>query len=137
MITSWLKVIGLGLTKAPFKILAPFVVPFISDRVNHPIFGVRDATDLSYWNIAWRNGCHNMYNKPQVEYRTKGNTEDETLERLSGFQWRYRKSLDGDYVSFRMTWGKPRNKGKREFYIGWTMNETPRMRLTFFQLRPF
>ena len=134
---GWTKVIVLGLSKLPMKAAALFAYPFI-DKVNHPIFGVRDATDLSYWNIAVRNGCHNMYNRPTPEFNTKTNTEDETLEKLEGFQWRYRQSSgDGEYVSFRMTWGQPRqSKGKKEFYIGWTMNEKPYMRLTFFQLRP-
>lgn len=150
---AWLKVIGLGLTKWPMKILALFWVPFLSDynRINHPIFGVRDASlaNLTWYNIAFRNGCHNMYTRPMPEFNTIGNTDDETLEKLDGVQWRYRKSgkwiikytkfeADKEYVSFRITWGKPRNyKGKKEFYIGWTMNEEEYMRLTFFQLRPF
>ena len=135
---AWLKVVLLGLPKfIVFKPLALIVYPFI-DKVNNPIWGVRDATDLSYYNIAVRNGAHNLYNRPTPSYVSKTNTEDETLERLEGFQWRYRKSVDGKYVSFRMTWGKPRSsKGKKEFYIGWTMNEKEYMRLTFFQFRPF
>lgn len=140
MIFSWLRVVILGLAKWPFKVLALVVVPFLDEdqRIHHPVFGVDDATDTSWRNIALRNGVHNLTNRMQVAYRTKGNTDDETLERLEGFQWRYRKSVpDGKYVSFRVTWGKPRNKGKKEFYVGWTMNETPKMRLTFFQLRPF
>jgi hypothetical protein len=156
-IKAWLKVIGLGITKIPLKILALFVVPFLNSkqRVEHPIFGVRDATDLSYKNIAIRNAVHNMYNLPDVPFITVANTDDHTLEKESGLQWRYRKSgqwifefdetkpvfiPDGKYVSFRVTWGKPRNKGKREFYIGWTMGSSnlkgeSRMRLTFFQFR--
>jgi hypothetical protein len=107
------------------------------ERKNDPTFGVRDATDLSWWNIAVRNAGHNLFSRPMPEYRTKTNTADETLEALPGFQWRYRESLDGEYVSFRMTWGKPdKSKGKNEFYIGWVMNETEYMRLSFFQLRP-
>lgn len=135
---AWLKVIGLGITKLPMKVAAWFVVPFLNDdqRKNHNIFGVRDATDLSWKNIAFRNGVHNMYTRPMPVFHTWGNTEDETLEKLKGFQWRRRESVDGKYVSFRMTWGKPSNKGKNEFYIGWTMNEKDYMRLTFFQLRP-
>jgi hypothetical protein len=140
--TAWLKVIGLGITKLPFKFLALFAYPFI-DKVNNPFFGVRDATDLSYYNIAVRNGAHNLYNRPDVPHTTTGNTDDESLEKLEGFQWRRRESLDGKYVSFRVTWGKPRaSKGKKEFYIGWTMGSSnlkdeARMRLTFFQFRPF
>lgn len=140
MIISWLKVVALGLGKIPLKILALVVVPFLSDkqRKYHSVWGVSDATDLSWKNVAVTNGIHNLTVRPQVEYRTKSNTTDNTLEKLKGFQWRYRESVSkGDYVSFRMTWGKPRNKGKKEFYIGWTMNETPEMRLTFFQFRPF
>ena len=138
---AWIKVIALGTCgKLVAKLLAPFVVPFLNDekRVRHNVFGVSDATDLSWWNIAVRNGAHNCFELPQVSFYSKGNTNDMTLERLEGFQWRYRRSLGGKYVSFRCTWGKPRaSKGKREFYVGWTMNETPTMRLTFFQFRPF
>ena len=134
----WVEVILLGLFgKVIAKILAPFVVPFI-DREDHPIWGVRDADDLSYWNIAIRNGAHNLFERDTPAFKTTGNTDDPTLEKLEGFQWRRRESLDGKYVSFRMTWGKPRDdKGKREFYVGWTMNENDTMRLTFFQLRIF
>jgi hypothetical protein len=136
MMTAWLKVVALGLIKLPAKLLAPFAYFLIKDKVNHPVFGVQDATDLSWWNIGVRNACHNMITIDMPDYVSSGNTEDETLERLDGFQWRHRRSLDGKYVSFRMTWGKPRsNKGKREFYVGWTMNEMPYARLTFFQLR--
>lgn len=136
IIKAWLTVVVLGLLKLPFKLLAPLAVLFV-DRKHHSIWGVRDATDLSWWNTGIRNGAHNMFIRPQVEYITKGNTDDVTLERMDGFQWRFRRSLDAKYVSFRVTWGEPRNKGKKEFYVGWTMNETPDMRLTFFQLRPF
>jgi len=134
---AWIRVILLGtLGKLLAKILAPVAVFFV-DRKTNSIWGVRDATDLSWWNVAVRNGAHNMFSRPQVKYTTKGNTADETLEKLKGFQWRLRKS-GSDYVSFRCTWGKPRaKKGKREFYVGWTMNEMPYMRLTFFQFRPF
>lgn len=133
---AWLKVVGLGLSKLPMKIAAPVAYFFIEDKNKHPIFGVQDATDLSWWNIGVRNSVHNMYNKPAVEYETTGNTDDETLENLEGIQWRRRESKDGKYVSFRVTWGKPnKSKGKYEFYIGWTMSELPRMRLSFFQLR--
>ena len=135
-VIAWIKVIGLGLLKWPFKLAAPLAYPFI-DKNKNPIWGVRDATDLSFKNIAITNGCHNMINAPMPEFTTTGNTEDETLEKLEGFQWRYRRSLDGKYVSFRMTWGKPDgSKGKDEFYVGWTMNEKDYMRLTFFQVRP-
>ena len=135
MVVAWLKVIGLGLTKIPMKLAALFVVPFLNDeqRFDHPIFGVQDATDLSYWNIAVRNGVHNMYTKPMPMFWTKGDSDMEA----SGLKHRLRVSTDGEYVSFRMTWGKSRPEGKREFYIGWTMNERDYMRLTFFQLRIF
>lgn len=133
---AWLKVIILGLIKWPFKLTAPIAYPFI-DKVNNPIWGVRDATDLSFKNIALRNACHNMFNRPTPPFKTLTNSVDETLEKEEGLQWRYRESAGAKYVSFRMTWGKPRNKGKREFYIGWTMNEKAYMRLTFFQLRLF
>lgn len=137
----WLKVILLGtFGKLVAKALAPFAVPFLSDykRVHHAIWGIRDTTDTSYWNCAFRNAAHNMFTRPQAQYYTYSNTADLTLEKRRGFQWRRRVSLDDKYVSFRMSWGKPRNKkGKREFYVGWTMNEQPYMRLTFFQLRIF
>jgi len=136
---AWLKVIKLGLFgKVAIKIAAPFVVPFLSpeERMDHHWFGVRDATDVGYWNIAFRNAGHNMFTRPMPKYTTTGNTDDQTLEKLDGFQWRYRVSLSGQYVSFRMTWGAPSNKGKKEFYIGWVMNETSYMRLSFFQFRP-
>jgi hypothetical protein len=135
---AWLKVIILGtFGKLTAKALAPIAVLLV-DRKHHPIWGVRDATDLSWWNTAIRNGAHNLFSRPRPDYREKGNTDDRTLEKLKGLQWRKRISTDGKYVSFRVTWGEPRpRKGKREFYVGWTMNEKPYMRLTFFQLRPF
>ena len=140
-IKAWIMVFFLGILKLPFKILAPFVVPFLSyyHRVNHPFWGVRDATDLSWWNIGVRNSCHNMVTKPMPTWKTvKANSKDSSLEQEPGFQWRYRRSDDGRYVSFRMTWGEPRKeKGKREFYIGWTLNQKPYMRLTFAQFRPW
>lgn len=135
----WFKVIALGLMKWPFVFIAPFVVPFLSDeqRVNHSVFGVRDATDLSWWNIGVRNSVHNMVTAPMPPFSCKSNTYDLTLEKRDGVQWRRCKSKDGDYVSFRVTWGKPRSKGKREFYVGWTLNDKEYTRLTFFQLRVF
>lgn len=137
---AWVIVVLLGVLKWPFKVLALIVVPFLSDenRINHPLFGVKDAKRTDWYFIAVRNGAHNLTNRPTRPFQTWGNTNDPTLEKLKGFQWRYRKSLNDRYVSFRCTWGSPRpKKGKREFYIGWTMNEEPNMRLTFFQLRPF
>lgn len=140
-IKGWPKVIGLGLSKLPLKAAALVVVPFLDDedRVNHPIWGVRDATDLSWYNIAFRNGVHNVYTRDMPFWRTTAsNTADETLEAEKGLQWRVRRSYSGEYVSFRVTWGKPRpSKGKREIYIGWTMNEKDYMRLTFIQFRLF
>lgn len=138
---AWLKVFGLGLGgKVLAKIAAPVAVLFV-DRKTHPIWGVADATDFSWWNTGVRNGAHNLFTKKQVTYYQTGNARaqaDWTLEKLAGFQWRRRESLDGEYVSFRCTWGEPRqSKGKREFYIGWTMSEVPTFSLTFFQLRLF
>lgn len=134
---AWLKVIWLGLFgKVLAKIAAPIAVLFV-DRQEHSIWGIRDATDLGYWNCAFRNSAHNMFTRPMPAYTSKGNTKDDTLENLDGFQWRLRKSQDGEYVSFRMTWGKIKPKGKNEFYVGWVMNEvSDYMRLSFFQLRP-
>lgn len=124
----------MGVLKLPMKVIAPFAYPFINPITN-PIFGVRDAYDIGFWNIAIRNGCHNMFTIDRPDFVSRSNTDDHTLELRRGFQWRYRRSLDGKYVSFRCTWGKPRASGKSEFYIGWTMNEEPTARLTFFQLR--
>jgi hypothetical protein len=119
------------------KLAAPIAYFFIGNKNEGP-FGVWDATDKSWYNIAIRNGAHNYSARGAVKYTQKGNTEDWTLEKEEGFQWRHRKSLDGQYVSFRCSWGKPRNKGKKEFYIGWTMDDSrPVMRCTFFQLRIF
>ena len=139
---AWVRVILFGVCKWPMKALAPFVVPFLSmyQRVRHPIFGVRDAgpEDRTWWNIGVRNACHNMVTIDMPQFTTTANTTDHSLEKIHGFQWRYRRSLDGKYVSFRCTWGAPRmQKGKREFYIGWTLNDEAYARLTFFQLRPF
>jgi hypothetical protein len=138
MIKPWLKVIFLGIFgKLIVKALAPVAVLFV-DRQSHPVWGIRDATDLGYWNCAFRNSAHNMFTRPQVEFKSKQNTTDDTMEKLAGVQRRWRTSVDGQYVSYRRTWGKPRGKkGKKEFYVGWTMNEKPYMRLTFFQFRPF
>jgi hypothetical protein len=136
-VKAWIKVVALGLAKIPAKILAPIMVLFV-DRKKHYVWGVRDAADLSWWNTGVRNGAHNMFSRPAVKYvDVATNTEDHTLEKEEGIQWRLREDMSGEYVSFRITWGKPRRKkGKKEFYIGWTMNEQPTMRLTFFQLRP-
>jgi len=141
---AWLNVLAHGLKQLPYKVAAPFRVPFLNDseRVNHPVWGVRDATDLSWWNIGVRNAIHNFNNKPARPYTRKGNKRaqmDWTLEKLEGFQWRVSTSDDGELVSFRATWGKPRpEKGKREFYIGWKMdNDLPYVNMTFFQPRIF
>jgi len=120
---NWVKH---ALLTLPVKIAALFVVPFLSpsDRINHEVFGADDATDLSWYNIAVRNGGSNFNNKPRPEYEQwPKDLVDETLEKESGFQWRARRS--GDYASFRITWGEPRkSKGKKEFYTGWTMDKS-------------
>lgn len=137
-VIAWIKVFLMFPAAWGVKFLGLFVVPWLDDhdRVYHSWFGANDATDLSWWNIAVRNAAHNFWNLAQVPYETKSNSLDTTLERVPGFQWRYRQSLDGKYVSLRVTWGKVRpKKGKKEFYIGWTLNETDWMRYTFFQLR--
>lgn len=136
---GWTKVVVIGLfARLPAKLAAFFVVPFI-DRQNNPIWGNSWTDDLSYWNIAVRNGAYNLSRKEMPKYLNWSNTADLTLEKRDGFQWRRCESLDGEYVSFRMTWGKPRaSKGKREFYVGWKMRpdfEDNTMALTFFQLR--
>lgn len=142
--SPWLDVFAQGLKQLPYKVAAPFVVPFLSkaDRKDHPTWGVRDATDLGWWNIGVRNSLHNFNNRPYKNYTSSGNKlaqQDWTLEKLEGFQWRRSIADDNSMVSFRMTWGKPRkDKGKREFYIGWKMDSGLRyVGLTFFQLRVF
>ena len=138
---GWPLVFAKGVTKLPLKIVAPFVVPFLSkkSRVHHPVFGVKDATDTSWWNVGIRNSVHNYTRVPTLTwYTVKTNTpNDASLEEVAGWQYRIRHSSDTKYKSFRATWGKPRAKGKREFYIGWTLNNESFMRLTFFQLRLF
>lgn len=135
-----MRVILLGtFGKLLAKIAAPVAVLFV-DRQNHPIWGNHWTDDYSYWNMAIRNGAHNAFRKAQVPFKETSNTDDETLEKLDGFQWRRRESMNGEYVSFRCTWGEPRaDKGKREFYVGWTMRplgfEDDTMALTFLQFR--
>jgi len=141
-VSPWLSVLGHGLKQLPYKIAAPFVVPFLneSERSTHPVWGVRDTEDLSWWNVGVRNAIHNFNNVKARPYTRKGNKlaqEDWSLEELDGFQWRLSRSVDGELVSFRATWGEPRaSKGKKEFYIGWKMdNDKAYVSLTFFQLR--
>lgn len=137
---GWPKVFAMAPGRIAGKIAAPFVVPFLDDeqRLSHPVWGCRDATDLSWWNIGVRNGVHNWLSRKMPKFDTDANTEDWSLELEDGFQWRRRRSHDREYVSFRCTWGKPRPEGKREFYIGWKMNEVSNwMNYTFFQFRIF
>ena len=91
---------------------------------------VLDTRAQKYWEMAIRNPAGIEMKTP--EYVTYG---EDDLESKKGFQWRYchSKYLDG----FRCTWGEPRNKGKREFYIGWKLKEEPTVDFTFFQLRLF
>ena len=142
---AWARVVGVGLfARIPCKIAAFFVVPFLDEkaRKEHSVFGNNWTNDLSYYNIAVRNGAYNLSRKPMPNFSTQANTKDHTLEKEEGLQWRYRRSTgDGKYVSFRMSWGKPRkSKGKREIYIGWKMRENfedNTMSLTFMQIRIF
>ena len=116
------------------KLLAPFVVPFLSrvQRQAHPIWGCTGTMDLSWWNIAIRNGAHNCFLMHSVPYLYEG---DKDMEE-PGFKWRKCTSLGGKYASFRITWGKARpKKGKREFYIGWTLSQ--RLMRPVMQLRVF
>jgi len=131
-VSPWLRWAGRGIWRLILKPVALVVVPFLDDeqRVSHPIWGARDATDTSWKNIAWTNGVHNYNSLPSVPYFSKG---DEDME-MPGVKVRHRVSKDGKYVSYRRTWGKARVEGKKEFYIGWTMNETDYMRPTL-QLR--
>lgn len=132
---GWLIAVTLRLIA---KILAPVAVLFVRDKSDHPIWGIRDTDDLSYWNLAIRNSAHNFLSRSQLPFDSWAGSEDHTLERESGLQWRYRRSLGtGNFVSFRVTWGKPRaQKGKREIYLGWTLNDRPFMRPVL-QVRPF
>lgn len=135
--SPWLRWAGVAVSRLLLKPVALVVVPFLNDedRKNHPVWGADDATDLSWKNIAWTNGVHNFHNRDVVPYTTKGSRDNEM--EWHGVRTRRRVSDDGDYVSYRRTWGKPRNKGKREFYAGWTMADTnPKMRPTL-QLRIF
>lgn len=136
---AWLRVVGCGLLKILAKAVAPLAVLFV-DRRKHPVWG-NSWNYVGYWDSAnpFGNSAHNLFRKPMPLYTTTSNTTDLTLEKEPGFQWRRCESKDGKYVSFRCTWGKPRaSKGKREFYIGWTMREDfedNTMSLTFFQFR--
>lgn len=122
------------------KLAAPVAVLFV-DRKTHPIWGNSWTKDFSWWNTGVRNGAYNLSRIPMPLFATWSDSGDYTLEAREGFQWRYRRSTCGKYVSFRCTWGKPRkSKGKREFYVGWKMRpnfEDNLCALTFFQFRPF
>lgn len=142
---GWLNVFLVGIFVVwPLKVLALIVVPFLKEgRVTNKWFGARDAKDLSYWNIGVRNGAHNALTKSSVVYKQTGNVprvlkgDPDPMEE-SGFKWRRRESMDDKYVSFRATFGNQRDKGKREFYIGWTMDVNSKtFSITFFQLRVF
>jgi hypothetical protein len=139
---AWLRVFALAPVVWLAKLVAPIAVLFV-DRKNHPVWG-NSHRYISYWDSAnpFGNAAHNLFRYPMPAYTSTTNTPDATLEYLDGFQWRRCESADGKYVSFRCTWGKQRTaKGKREFYIGWTMRhpafEDGTMSLSFFQFRPF
>ena len=137
VLVGWVgNIFLMGLTRwLIMKPLAPIAVLFV-DRKDHSIWGVEDATDLGYWNTAIRNGAHNYTVRDEPGKWTTWGSDDDEMELEDGFRWRYNRSESRVYNSFRITWGKARNEGKREFYIGWTMNGTGRMRLTL-QFRPF
>lgn len=139
---AWLRVLAYGVLLVPLKLVAPLAVLLV-DRVNHPIWG-NSVRYKSYWDSAnpFGNACHNLYKRPMPEYTWRGNTDDETLEALEGFQWRVCRSKDGKYVSFRCTWGAPRpSKGKRELYTGFKMRspdfEDGLMKYSLLQFRFF
>ncbi len=137
----------LAILRGVVVFLGWFIVPAMlkwGDRDTFPIWGNFEGGpppstgDGGFWNqyvwYAWRNPAHNAFNLDRPYCDTWPLTlEDPTLEKLSGFQWRYMQSKWLD--SFRMTWGEPSNKGKQEFYIGWKMNDSKVASFTFFQLR--
>ena len=118
------------------KIKAIFVVPFLGEaqRITHPTYGVRDATDLSYRNIAIRNGAHNYGNRKLVQYSQIGAIN----ETVPGTYVRIRETLSGRFFSYRKVWGKPnRSKGKKELYYGWVPNSDGKTMRASFQFTPF
>lgn len=135
---DWLKIFFVVLSRVPAKIAALFIVPFLSPRarVEHPIFGVRDAKDLGWKNIAFRNGAHNFLSRPNADFYLAGGQEID--ESKPGYQWRYRRTVDGEYRSIRLVWGNPDPKsGKKEFYFGWVPNKKSGYMRPSIQLRPF
>jgi hypothetical protein len=141
---AWLNVFKVGIGQLFFKFWAPVAVLFLDDdeKVSHPIWG-NSSGYVSYWDIAFRNSAHNYNTRPAQPYTQKGNVQrvpegaPDPMEE-SGFKYRLRKSADREYVSLRLTFGKARPEGKREFYIGWTMDiNDPTFSITFFQLRVF
>lgn len=127
---TWIRFIFYILARFLAKLTAPIAVFFV-DRRFHPIWGVEDTNNLSWWNIAIRNGAHNCFLRNSPPHKCTGDAKMEE----SGLKRRFCRSLSGKYASFRVTWGKSRKKGKREFYIGWTLSQR-RMRPVI-QFRPF
>lgn len=138
---AWLNVFKVGIGQWFFKFWAPVAVLLV-DKVEHPIWGNRNGY-VSYIDVAFRNSTHNYQTKQAVKYTQTGNVpqvrkgaKDPMEEK--GFKYRHRRSEDGQYVSFRFTWGKAQPEGKKEFYAGWTMDVNSNdFSITFFQFTPF
>lgn len=137
---AWLNVFKVGIGQLFYKFWAPLAVLLV-DKINHPIWGNSNGY-AGYIDIAFRNSTHNYNTRDAVPYTQKGNVpvvrrgaKDPMEEK--GFLWRYRRSADGKYVSFRFTFGRPLPQGKKEFYIGWTMDiNSKTFSITFFQFTP-
>ena len=125
-----IPVMALGLIVVPIALLLK------ADMESLPIWGNYEGVEEPFKNklFTWyaiRNPAHNLFSFDMPQFKTYGEDELEG----EGFQWRYRHSKWFD--SFRCTWGDPRPKGKREFYIGWKLRDDDVLSFTFFQFRPF
>lgn len=86
-----------------------------------------------WWWMAVRNPVQGMANWFDFDdtFRQWGYSGD--MEQAQGFAWRWR--TQGWKDGLRIVWGKPRDKGKREFWIGFQAGSVdPGFTM---QLRPF
>ena len=83
-----------------------------------------------YWAIRNPVKCMVLDRVPAYKIREYGGID----ESQPGFQWRYRWA--GYLDSFRIVWGEPSSKGKKEFYIGWKIGSPSPNKFTI-QFRPF